>query len=153
LSTPFRLRIPEAIVRQMVEHAVAESPNECCGILGGKFEGLRNADHGAAGCPLAKVDRCFRLINEAASPVEFLSEARSLFQAMRELRDLHLEMLAIYHSHPASDPIPSVKDRQRNYSDDVANLIVSLNGPKPLIRAWWLTKSSQTEAEWDCVPN
>ena len=37
----FRLHIPCRIYEEMVKHARAELPNECCGMLGGRFrEGI-----------------------------------------------------------------------------------------------------------------
>ena len=61
-----------------------------------------------------------------------------------------LEFLAIYHSHPTSEAVPSRKDREMNYSPDVMNLIISLKKPAE-VRAWWLEAETQREAEWEIV--
>jgi DNA-directed RNA polymerase specialized sigma24 family protein len=90
----------------------------------------------------------YPLVNEAASPTEYLSEPYSMFAAEKNRRTDELEFLAIYHSHPTSDPVPSRTDRERNYSPDVMNLIVSLKNDEPVVRAWWLTADSHREAEW-----
>src|SRR5438445_6194355 len=106
----------------MLAQAVAEAPNECCGLLAGTLEGEG---------PTARSGRVLRrypLVNTAASPVEFLSEPRSMFEAVRDMRGVGLDILAIYHSHPASGPVPSRTDLERNYSPDVMNLIISLKG-------------------------
>jgi proteasome lid subunit RPN8/RPN11 len=93
----------------------------------------------------------YPLVNAAASPVEYLSDEQSMFAADKDRRRRGLEWLAVYHSHPTSDPVPSRKDRERNYSPDVMNLIVSLRGPTPVVRAWWLTATEAREATWEFV--
>jgi len=125
----------------MLAQAKAEQPNECCGLLAGRIDPDRTA----------RVERRYPLVNEAKSPVEYLSEPSSMFAAERERRRLGLEFLAVYHSHPTSEPVPSRKDRAQNYSPDVMNLIISLKGQTPVVRAWWLEAESQREAEWEVV--
>lgn len=83
--------------------------------------------------------------------VEYESDSRSMFEAERSRRNSGLEFLAIYHSHPTSDPIPSKKDLARSYSDDVVNLIISLKAEPPSVRGWWLTAKDFREANWECV--
>lgn len=93
----------------------------------------------------------FPLLNAAASPVEFESDPRSMLEAMRSIDRLGLEILAIYHSHPTSAPVPSKKDLARNYSPDVLNLIVSLQNQTPEMRAWWLTEESFQAGKWELI--
>jgi len=119
----------------MLVQARAELPHECCGLL--------------AGLPDGRVTHRFPLVNELASPTEFLSDPRSLFAAHKEMRRLGIDVLAVYHSHPTSDPVPSKKDRERNYSPDVVNLIISLKNATPAMRGWWLSAADAREAEWD----
>jgi proteasome lid subunit RPN8/RPN11 len=137
LSTPLRLQIPRQLYDAMISHAVRELPNECCGLLAG------HPDRGAI------LVRHYPLVNAAASPVEYLSDARSMFDAVRDMRRLELEILAIYHSHPTSDPVPSRTDLERNYSPDVLNLIISLKQAEPVVRGWWLTPEGYHEAHWE----
>src|SRR5208337_5664133 len=74
LSTPFQLLLPRAVHEAMVAQARAEFPNECCGLLAGSFESEGRA----------RVTRRYPLVNAAASPVEYLSDARSMFDAERD---------------------------------------------------------------------
>jgi [CysO sulfur-carrier protein]-S-L-cysteine hydrolase len=138
-SDPFqRLDIPRSIFEGMLWHARAEAPLECCGLLAGT---IREDGIGA-------VRLRYPLLNAAASPIEFESESRSHFSADKDIRRQGLEVLAVYHSHPASEPIPSRKDMARNYSPSVVNLIVSPTTTPPAIRAWWLTAEDYRMAEW-----
>jgi [CysO sulfur-carrier protein]-S-L-cysteine hydrolase len=124
----------------MFAQARAEFPNECCGLLAGRRE-----SDGTVG----RVVRRYPLVNALHSPVEYESEPRSMFQAMRDMRRLGLEELGVYHSHPSSEPVPSRKDRERNYSEDLVNFIISLQGSEPVMRGWWLTADGFREAEWE----
>jgi proteasome lid subunit RPN8/RPN11 len=90
----------------------------------------------------------YPLVNVAASPTEFLSDARGMFEAVRDMRRQNIDILAVYHSHPTSAPIPSRTDRERNYSSEVMNFIISLHDEKPKARAWWLTEKDFREADW-----
>jgi len=145
LSIPFRLLIPQEIYRRLLAHAQAELPNECCGLLAGKS----SAEEGPASAnPIRQALDYYPLKNAADSPVEYLSDPRSMFEAVREMRRLGREIVAVYHSHPSSAPVPSRTDLERNYSEEVMNLIVGLSDAEPLMRGWWLTSGGYTEGEW-----
>ncbi len=132
------LSLPRSIYEGIIWHALAEQPLECCGLLAGVV--------GEAG--VGEVRLRYPLLNAAASPVEFESEPRSHLSADRDIRRQGWEVLAIYHSHPTSEPVPSRKDLERSWSDDVVNLIVSLTTTPPTVRAWWLSAEAYREAEW-----
>jgi [CysO sulfur-carrier protein]-S-L-cysteine hydrolase len=124
----------------MFAQAHAEFPNECCGLLAGKIEaGVARAEHR------------YPLANAAASPVEYLSDPKEMFAAVRAMRRHGIDVIAVYHSHPTSDPVPSKADRERNYSPDVVNLIISLKASPPTMRGWWLTAETAAEAKWEQV--
>jgi len=136
-----RLLIPRPILAAMLAQAVAELPNECCGLLGGSsnVNGLMRALS------------IYPLINAVASPTAYESEPRSMFGAMREFRRIDLDVVAVYHSHPSSPPVPSRTDLARNYGEGVMNLIISLQTAQPEVRGWWLTATDYREADWECV--
>jgi proteasome lid subunit RPN8/RPN11 len=140
---PFRLRLSPAVYDALVNQALEERPNECCGLLAGVLDD-------EAGGRIGRVSERYPLANEAGSPREYVSDARDLLRAFRDMRERGLELLAIYHSHPTSDPVPSRTDLERNYYPGVMQLIVSLKGPDPLLRAWWLAEKDFQEAEWEC---
>ena len=70
--------------------------------------------------------RRYPLVNAAASPVEFLSDGRSMFDADKDMRQRGLDMLAVYHSHPTSHAVPSRTDLERHRMEEVMCMIVSL---------------------------
>jgi proteasome lid subunit RPN8/RPN11 len=142
------LLLPRDLYEAMVAQAVAELPNECCGLLAGT---LRPIDTAGPGPAVGRVVCCYPLVNKAASPREFLSDAHSLFAAHRDMRNRGLEVLAVYHSHPTSDPVPSRTDLERNYWPGVVSLIISLKGAAPVLRGWWLGAADYQQAEWECA--
>lgn len=131
------LNIPRSIYGGMVWHALAERPLECCGLLAGVVrEGI------------GEVRLRYPLLNAAASPVEFESDAASHFSAWNDIRRQGLEVLAVYHSHPTSEPVPSRKDLERNNWPQAVALIVSLTATPPAVRGWWLSTDTYREARW-----
>jgi proteasome lid subunit RPN8/RPN11 len=152
LSTPFQLIVPRAIYDEMIAQARSELPNECCGILAGQIHRseLRDQDSetNVQNLLTAKVVQCHRLVNAAQSPTEYESDPKSMLEAHNDMRRQGMDILAIYHSHPTSAPIPSRTDLERNYSPDVVNLIISLKESVPDTRAWWLSENDYREADW-----
>jgi [CysO sulfur-carrier protein]-S-L-cysteine hydrolase len=129
--------IPRPIFDALLAHALAELPAECCGLLAGTIV------DGAG-----RVTRHLPLVNSLGSPTEYESDPRSMLAAHKTMRATGTEVLAVYHSHPSSEPIPSRRDRERNFSEQVVNLIVGLQGEEPDVRGWWLTADSARAAEW-----
>jgi proteasome lid subunit RPN8/RPN11 len=139
--TTFRtLSIPDLLYEEILQHAREERPDECCGLLAGVIDG-----------GVGRVTHRYPLVNELHSPVEYQAEVRGLIVAHKHAREHGLEILATYHSHPTSPPVPSKKDLAARYGDQTVSLIVSLAGEAPTVAAWWLTESEYREAEWDVV--
>src|SRR2546423_129079 len=69
------LLVPAPLLAALTAQATAELPNECCGLLAGRIVGREG-----------RVEARHPLANAAASPVEFLSEPRSMFEADRAMR-------------------------------------------------------------------
>jgi proteasome lid subunit RPN8/RPN11 len=137
---PFRrLCVPSAALADVLAHARAEAPRECCGLLAGRVDG----DAG-------RVTRGFRLVNVAPDPLtRCVSEPRGTFAAEKAMLAEGLQVLAVYHSHPSSPPVPSRTDLEWNYSPNVVTLIVSPASDPPAVRGWWLTEVDYREAEWE----
>ena len=132
-----QLDIPEALLTELIAHARGAAPLECCGLLAGRVaDGVGVV---TARCPIE---------NALRSSTEYETDARGMLFAFRSMREREIELLAIYHSHPASEPVPSRRDIERNtYGESVVHLIVSLAGAEAAVRAWWLTETGCREAD------
>jgi [CysO sulfur-carrier protein]-S-L-cysteine hydrolase len=112
------VRISQADWDELIAHARAEAPNECCGYA-------RLAD--------GRVDAVFRGQNTRLSPYGFDLDGPSLLAA-NEL-DAEGHGVAVYHSHPRSPAEPSEQDKNLAQYPHWVYLIVSLEG-EPHVRAW-----------------
>lgn len=137
------LRIPKALIDEMVAHAQEEAPNECCGLLAGAdaVSVLFRIDNLPSDAPLVadlKVpsDRRFRYIMD---PIQQL-------RAFKQMRKEGIELQAIYHSHPHSPAYPSATDVRLAVYPDVHYLIISLDHGAD-VRAFRIVNQSITEAE------
>jgi proteasome lid subunit RPN8/RPN11 len=118
-------------VAEMVAHARQEAPNECCGLLFGR--------HG-------RVERVFRGTNIDHSPVTYQMDARELLEIPR-METQGLDLVGIYHSHPASPARPSSTDVARAFYPDVAYVIISLAAPQPEVVAFRIADGQVRELE------
>ena len=89
------VRIPAAVIAEMLAHAREESPNECCGLLVGR--------RGA-------VARAVRARNLEAGPTRYLIDPQDHIDAMKDAREEGLQVIGAYHSHPAGAAAPSPSD-------------------------------------------
>ena len=62
-----------------------------------------------------------------------------------------MKILAIYHSHPRCEAIPSRTDLRENYYGAVPRIIVSLLDETPDVRIWRLDPDSYEELPWRIV--
>jgi proteasome lid subunit RPN8/RPN11 len=95
------------------------------------------------------ITRAFVATNAAANPVTRYEIApKELFRLMREIRAAGLELLGIYHSHPASENQPSARDIELAYYPDAAFFIVSprIGAARP-VRAFQIRDGRVAELE------
>jgi proteasome lid subunit RPN8/RPN11 len=113
------MRMTRAQWDELVAHAQADAPNECCGYMRLNGGGT--------------VEKTFRAENLRASPYGYELDSKSLF-AVNDLDD-EGHGVGIYHSHPRSPAEPSQTDINLAHYPHWLYLIVSLAGD-PTIRAW-----------------
>ena len=114
--------IPRALVDQMVQHALAQRPNEACGMVAG----LGN-----------RATKVYPATNSEASPVRYLMEPRDQLRIMRDIEDHDWDLLGIFHSHTHTAAYPSQTDVSLAYYPDALYIIVSLaDAANPVVRAF-----------------
>jgi proteasome lid subunit RPN8/RPN11 len=124
------LLIPKELLDEMVAHCKEAYPLEACGILAGKNRAVR---------------KIYKITNIERSSISYFMESREQFRAMKEMRDLALEMLAIYHSHPYSDAYPSTRDVSHAFYQDSLYVIISLIYEDPLVKVFEIKDNVVTE--------
>src|SRR5579875_2775331 len=115
------MRIGRELFEEMIEHARAEAPNECCGMIATR-DGAAVAVH--------------RARNAAASPLRYEIDGAEQYRIQMAIEDAGLDLGAIYHSHTRSDPVPSQTDINLAFYPEAVYVIVGLAGPEPDVRAY-----------------
>ena len=105
------LHLPQEFIDEMVAHARADLPNECCGVV------LRFRDGRL---------KLLRATNVEASPYRFSIPPGERLHLFKVIDDQEADLFVIYHSHTMTEARPSPTD---------ANLSRMLEGPPP-VRAW-----------------
>ncbi len=113
------IQVRAIILREMLAHARREAHIECCGLLAGR-DGV--------------ITTIFPAINALASPTAYEIAPKELFRMFRRMINDGLIHLGIYHSHPATENVPSPTDIEKAYYPDLAYFIISprLDAPNPI---------------------
>ncbi len=130
------LEIPADLHDALIAHCRRDDPLECCGILGGVAPRVLSLH------PLHNID---------ASKTRYTADPKELIQALVWLREQRREVLAIYHSHPRWEAVPSATDLTQNYWGEMPRIIVSLLTDPPDLRVWRLNPDSFQELPWKLI--
>lgn len=119
------LRVTKQALTAMIEHCRGDYPNEACGILAGR-DGLAT--------------ETIPMRNLHASPSSYEMDPKEQLSVQRRLRMDGLDILAIYHSHVATEAFPSRRDIERATAiQDFFGghyVVVTLRDPTPRARAF-----------------
>jgi proteasome lid subunit RPN8/RPN11 len=137
------LRIGRLLYEEMVAHAVAEAPNECCGIV-------------------ASVDgeavRVYRARNAASSPLRYVMDGDDQYRIQDEIEAQRWDYGAIYHSHTRSAPVPSQTDVNMAFIPKVGPvwpgslyIIIGVAGAEPEVRAFRIESDTPEEVALSVV--
>ena len=131
------LEIPGHVFSQMLAQARAEAPVEACGILAGSGQ---------------RVQRLYKMANTDQSSEHFMMAPEEQFAVLKDIRAHGLELLAIYHSHPASPARPSAEDIRLALTDGVLYVVLSLQKPaEPEARAFNIEDENVSESKLEIV--
>lgn len=127
------MRIARDLYDQMIEHALQEAPNECCGMVAARD---------------GQAVEVFRAVNAAASPLRYEIDGAEQYRIQMEIDDADLELGAIYHSHTRTDPYPSQTDINLAFYPDAVYLIVGVADPQaPQLRGYRIRDGQVSEAD------
>jgi proteasome lid subunit RPN8/RPN11 len=124
------VRIARQLIDDLVAHARAEAPNECCGMIGARD---------------GEAVSVYRARNAAASPLRYELDPRDQLRIMEKIDDAGLDLGAIYHSHTRSAPYPSQTDVNLAFYPDSLYVIVGVAGAAPEVRAYRIPAPERIE--------
>jgi proteasome lid subunit RPN8/RPN11 len=137
------VRIPRAVVDEILAHALAGYPFEVCGVLVG--DGAESS---------RRVVKALRVENgERESPrVRYQIAPEDLMRIQRQEREAGLEIVGYYHSHPDHPARPSETDRRiaaEGLSDGVIHVVIGVEGGQRCTPTAWVfrdtTQAFETE--------
>jgi proteasome lid subunit RPN8/RPN11 len=127
------IRVRAGIAEEMLRHARQGPRMECCGLLAGS-DGV--------------ITKSFPANNALASPTAYEIAPQELFQLIRRMREEGLEHLGHYHSHPATENVPSPRDiEQAHYPHEAYFIISPLPGAPRPVRAFSIHDGRVEELE------
>jgi len=116
-------------VQEITDYLSTHAPLEACGLLAGKKD---------------RVKKVFFVQNQAQSPVRFVMDPYEQLNAFDWIDSNGLELLGIFHSHPAGPETVSPTDiAEAAY--DVVHLIGSQMNATWKLRGFWIAEGRTTE--------
>jgi proteasome lid subunit RPN8/RPN11 len=113
----------------MRHHVAAEEPLEACGLLAGKD---------------AQVEAVLRIRNQAQSPARYVMEPGEQLNAFEWIESRQMDLLAIYHSHPAGPETVSATDIEEA-AYPVVYVVWSRKGDEWHAKAFWIEGGEVSE--------
>lgn len=123
-------------LNKMIDHAREGFPNEVCGILAGKT---------------GNVEKVYQMSNTDKSAVTFFMDPKEQLRVMKEIRNIGLDFIGIYHSHPETRAYPSAHDVKLAFYPEVSYVIISLqHKDKPEVRSFKIVEGNIEEEGLSC---
>jgi proteasome lid subunit RPN8/RPN11 len=127
------IELPRRFYEELVAQALAEFPNEACGLIAAK-----------EGTPV----KLFRMKNADASPVTYRLDPREQLTAFNEMDEQGWDLFGIYHSHTHSEAYPSETDRRQAFYPESHYLILSvMDRDNPVIGGFRIVDGDVTAEE------
>ena len=130
------MKISKGILEIIYEQAEAEAPLEACGYLAGK-EGV--------------ITSHYKMTNVDKSETHFSLDPKEQFQVAKSVRADGSDLIAVYHSHPASPARPSEEDIRLAHDSSIIYVIVSLENEKRTCGAFTIKNGMVTPEPLDIV--
>ncbi len=126
--------IPDEAMQLMVDHARAWSPNEACGLVAGIDD---------------VVMKVYPRVNGDPAPDRFVLDPAEQFAAWQDAVASGWEILGLFHSHPASAPIPSLADIDGGGDPEWVNIIVGVEDGHIAVRAYRYVDGVASSVEFE----
>ena len=126
------LAIPHHIQQEIIAHCRSKLPKEACGLLAGdRLVEVPNPPREVTHVYL------YPMTNVEDSPIGYAMDPKEQLLVEKQMRQRDQRLLGIYHSHTASDAIPSSVDVSLAISPDISYVLVSLKSPAhPVLKTY-----------------
>jgi proteasome lid subunit RPN8/RPN11 len=132
------MKISQALLDEIVAHARAEAPNECCGMVASED---------------GRAVEVYRATNAEASPLRYVVDPTDIARITGQIEDAGWTLGAIYHSHTRSEPYPSQTDINLAFFPDTDDrawpgtlyLIVGVASDEPVVRIFDIASRSRVD--------
>lgn len=136
-----KLNSPKIILSQshyskILEIVQQQAPLEACGIIAGIGQTSKEL---------------YPITNTLNSTVEYLMNPQEMVHVFWEIERKNWEPIAFFHSHPASYPIPSQTDIDRNYYYETPQLIIGREKGRWIILGYLLTKEDYKQIKIEII--
>lgn len=115
------MKIKKEVYDDILEQARRDVPDESCGYLFGQGD---------------TVTESYEMTNADHSPEHFSFIPKEQFAAINYARRNGLQVLANWHSHPATPSRPSQEDIRLAFDSQIAYFILSLATDEPVLNAF-----------------
>ena len=130
-----RLTFRKSHWQEMLNHVEQNAPLEACGLLAGKDD---------------RVEKVIVVRNQTQSPVRFVMDPYEQLQALNWIESNELELMGIFHSHPAGPETASATDiAEAAY--DVVHVIWSRTERQWRARGFWVESGVATEVSLQII--
>jgi [CysO sulfur-carrier protein]-S-L-cysteine hydrolase len=131
------MRISRELYDEMVAHAIAEAPDECCGIISSRDD---------------TAVELFRMENVFHTPFKYDMDPMELYRVVMGIEDAGLDLGIIYHSHTRSEPYPSQTDiNLASYPDSLYVIVGTAVRAEPKVRAFTIRDGRVEEVQLTVV--
>ncbi len=130
------MKIPKEIVDAIFEHVTTLAPVEACGYLAGKDD---------------RVLTYYRMTNIDQSEEHFTFDPEEQFRVIKATRKEGIELIGVYHSHPATPARPSKEDIRLAYDPAIIYVIVSLADSKKTVKSFRINGEEVTTERLEII--
>lgn len=124
-----QLTLTREHVLEIVRHADIHTPLEACGLLAGKND---------------QVEKVLFVRNQAQSPVRFVMDPQEQLKTFDWIESNELDLIGIFHSHPAGPETVSPTDiAEAAY--DVVHVVCSWRDGEWKLRGFWIEDAKAKE--------
>jgi len=123
------LELSASLLQELITYVDQRAPLEACGVLAGKAD---------------RAEKMIGVLNQAQSPVRFVMDPYEQLHAFDWIDSNGLDLVGIFHSHPAGpETVSSTDIAEAAYA--VVHVILSRAGTQWKARGFWIENDKASE--------